>query len=191
MSAKHLGQTFDIHAGGIDLIFPHHENEVAQSRCCFGTGVMANVWLHNGFLQVEGEKMSKSLGNFITIRDVLKDWPGEVVRLTMLRTQYRQPIDWTLRGLEESSRVLDRWYNAAGDAPAADDVPGSVVDALLRRPQHARGDQRVAPPERRSGGAAGACARAPTCFGLLTARAATASRIRSRRPASTCRRSRR
>ncbi|SDM16455.1 cysteinyl-tRNA synthetase [Methylobacterium phyllostachyos] len=130
MSAKHLGQTFDIHAGGIDLIFPHHENEVAQSRCCFGTPVMANVWLHNGFLQVEGEKMSKSLGNFITIRDVLKDWPGEVVRLTMLKTHYRQPIDWTLRGLEESSRVLDRWYNVAGDAPAAHDIPEPVVDAL-------------------------------------------------------------
>ena len=130
MSAKHLGKTFDIHAGGIDLIFPHHENEVAQSRCCFGTPVMANVWLHNGFLQVEGEKMSKSLGNFITIRDVLNDWPGEVVRLTMLRTHYRQPIDWTLRGLEESSRVLDRWYNAAGDAPAAETAPGTVVEAL-------------------------------------------------------------
>ncbi|MCJ2059127.1 cysteine--tRNA ligase [Methylobacterium sp. J-048] len=130
MSAKHLGKTFDIHAGGIDLIFPHHENEVAQSRCCFGTPVMANVWLHNGFLQVEGEKMSKSLGNFITIRDVLNDWPGEVVRLTMLKTHYRQPIDWTLRGLEESSRVLDRWYNAAGDAPVAEAVPGSVLDAL-------------------------------------------------------------
>ena len=130
MSAKHLGRTFDIHAGGIDLIFPHHENEVAQSRCCFDTGVMANVWLHNGFLQVEGEKMSKSLGNFITIRDVLKDWPGEVVRLTMLKTHYRQPIDWTLRGLEESSRVLDRWYNAAGDVAAAADMPGAVVQAL-------------------------------------------------------------
>jgi len=130
MSAKHLGKTFDIHAGGIDLIFPHHENEVAQSRCCFGTPVMANVWLHNGFLQVEGEKMSKSLGNFITIRDVLKDWPGEVVRLTMLKTHYRQPIDWTLRGLEESSRVLDRWYNAAGDAPADGAAPDSVIDAL-------------------------------------------------------------
>ncbi|WP_342107286.1 cysteine--tRNA ligase [Methylobacterium sp. SI9] len=130
MSAKHLGRTFDIHAGGIDLIFPHHENEVAQSRCCFDTPVMANVWMHNGFLQVEGEKMSKSLGNFVTIRDVLKDWPGEVVRLTMLKTHYRQPIDWTLRGLEESSRVLDRWYNAAGDEPAARDVPAAVIEAL-------------------------------------------------------------
>lgn len=131
MSAKHLGQTFDIHAGGIDLIFPHHENEVAQSRCCFGTPVMANVWMHNGFLQVEGEKMSKSLGNFITIRQVLDDWPGEVVRLNMLKTHYRQPIDWTLRGLEESGRMLDRWYAQAGDAVPAGAMPESVLAPLL------------------------------------------------------------
>lgn len=131
MSAKHLGETFDIHAGGIDLIFPHHENEVAQSRCCFGTPVMANWWLHNGFLQVEGEKMSKSLGNFITIRDVLNDWPGEVVRLNMLKTHYRQPIDWTLRGLEESSRMLERWYAATGDAAPAADAPSGVLEPLL------------------------------------------------------------
>ncbi|GJD90033.1 Cysteine--tRNA ligase [Methylobacterium hispanicum] len=131
MSAKHLGETFDIHAGGIDLIFPHHENEVAQSRCCFGTPVMANWWLHNGFLQVEGEKMSKSLGNFITIRDVLEDWPGEVVRLNMLKTHYRQPIDWTARGLEESSRMLERWYAAVGDAAPAAEAPPSVLEPLL------------------------------------------------------------
>ena len=131
MSAKHLGQTFDIHAGGIDLIFPHHENEVAQSRCCFGTPVMANVWMHNGFLQVEGEKMSKSLGNFITIRQVLNDWPGEVVRLNMLKTQYRQPIDWTVRGLEESGKMLDRWYASAGDATPSAGMPGSVLAPLL------------------------------------------------------------
>ena len=131
MSWKHLGQTFDIHAGGIDLIFPHHENEVAQSRCCFGTDVMANVWLHNGFLQVEGEKMSKSLGNFITLREVLKDWPGEVVRLAMLKTHYRQPIDWTVRGLEEAGRTLERWYAAVGDAAPAADVPATVLEPLL------------------------------------------------------------
>jgi cysteinyl-tRNA synthetase len=131
MSWKHLGETFDIHAGGIDLIFPHHENEVAQSRCCFGTPVMANVWLHNGFLQVEGEKMSKSLGNFVTIREVLKDWPGEVARLAMLRTHYRQPIDWTLRSLEEASRTLDRWYAAIGDVPAGGPVPEAVLEPLL------------------------------------------------------------
>ena len=96
-----LGETFDIHGGGIDLVFPHHENEIAQSRCAFHTPVMANYWMHNGFLQVEGEKMSKSLGNFVTIRELLADWPGEVLRFNMLRTHYRQPIDWTLKGLEE------------------------------------------------------------------------------------------
>jgi cysteinyl-tRNA synthetase len=106
MAWKHLGETFDIHGGGIDLVFPHHENEIAQSRCAFHTGVMANYWMHNGFLQVEGEKMSKSLGNFFTIRDLLKDWPGEVLRFNMLRTHYRQPIDWTIKGLEESWKVL-------------------------------------------------------------------------------------
>ncbi|GLS46076.1 cysteine--tRNA ligase [Methylobacterium brachythecii] len=131
MSWKHLGKTFDIHAGGIDLIFPHHENEVAQSRCCFGTPVMANVWMHNGFLQVEGEKMSKSLGNFITIREVLNDWPGEVVRLAMLKTHYRQPIDWTVRGLEEANRTLDRWYGLVGDVSPARELPAAVLEPLL------------------------------------------------------------
>ena len=95
MAWKHLGETFDIHGGGIDLVFPHHENEIAQSRCAFHTPVMANYWMHNGFLQVEGEKMAKSAGNFVTIHELLKDWPGEVVRFNMLRTHYRQPIDWT------------------------------------------------------------------------------------------------
>ena len=131
MSAKHLGRTFDIHAGGIDLIFPHHENEVAQSRCCFSTPVMANTWLHNGFLQVEGEKMSKSAGNFVTLRAVLADWPGEVVRLAMLKSHYRQPIDWTLRGLEEARRMLDRWYAAIGDAAPAAEAPDTVLEPLL------------------------------------------------------------
>ncbi|MFA5900011.1 MAG: cysteine--tRNA ligase [Hyphomicrobium sp.] len=109
MAEKHLGNVFDIHGGGIDLVFPHHENEIAQSRCAHGTEVMARYWLHNGFLQVEGEKMSKSLGNFITIHDLLEDWSGEVVRFNMLRTHYRQPIDWTKKGLEESKATLDRW----------------------------------------------------------------------------------
>ncbi|HEY5226868.1 MAG TPA: DALR domain-containing protein, partial [Methylovirgula sp.] len=113
MSWTYLGETFDIHGGGIDLVFPHHENEIAQSCCAFGHGVMANIWMHNGFLQVEGEKMSKSLGNFITIRELLADWPGEVLRFNMLKTQYRQPIDWTLTGLRESQRELDRWYPLA------------------------------------------------------------------------------
>ncbi|MGJ3262244.1 MAG: cysteine--tRNA ligase [Salinarimonas sp.] len=105
-------ETFDIHGGGIDLVFPHHENEVAQTCCAFGIPRMANVWMHNGFLQVEGEKMSKSLGNFVTIADVLKDWPGEVARLAMLKTHYRQPIDWTVRGLEETWDELSSWAEA-------------------------------------------------------------------------------
>ena len=116
MAETHLGQTFDIHGGGIDLLFPHHENELAQSRCAHGTRLMAKVWMHNGFLQVEGRKMAKSEGNFVTVHELLADWPGEVLRLSMLRTHYRQPIDWTLKALDESRKVLDRWHAAAGDA---------------------------------------------------------------------------
>ena len=120
---------FDIHGGGIDLLFPHHENEVAQSRCAHGTEVMANYWLHNGFLQVEGEKMSKSLGNFVTIRDVLNNWPGEVVRFNMLKTHYRQPIDWTVRGLEESAALLEDLFTVAGTE--GDSKPTTpIVEAL-------------------------------------------------------------
>ncbi len=106
MSKHHLGEVFDIHGGGLDLIFPHHENEIAQSRCAHGTQVMANYWMHNGFLQVEGQKMSKSLGNFRTIAEVLEKVPGEVVRLNMLRTHYTQPIDWTDSSLQETMRIL-------------------------------------------------------------------------------------
>lgn len=130
MSWKHLGETFDIHGGGIDLVFPHHENEIAQSRCAFHTGVMANVWMHNGFLQVEGEKMSKSLGNFITIREVLNDWPGDVVRLAMLATQYRQPINWTVKGLQEAEKALSGFFEVAASEADARPAPG-VLDALL------------------------------------------------------------
>jgi cysteinyl-tRNA synthetase len=101
MAEKHLGKIFDIHGGGIDLVFPHHENELAQSRCAHDSEIMANIWMHNGFLQVEGQKMSKSEGNFFTINEVLQDWPGGVFRFNMLRTHYRQPIDWTFKGLEE------------------------------------------------------------------------------------------
>jgi cysteinyl-tRNA synthetase len=130
MSWKHLGETFDIHGGGIDLVFPHHENEIAQSRCAFHTPVMANFWMHNGFLQVEGEKMSKSLGNFVTVHELLKDWPGEVVRFTMLQTHYRQPMNWTLAGMREAQKTLEHWYGLTGDS-----TPGylcaDTVDALL------------------------------------------------------------
>ena len=138
MSWKHLGETFDIHGGGIDLVFPHHENEVAQSCCAFGTKVMANVWMHNGFLQVEGEKMSKSLGNFVTINELLesdkfggRSWPGEVLRLAMLRTHYRQPIDWTAEGLEESFRLVERWRaTIRRKGFSAQPVPADFVEAM-------------------------------------------------------------
>jgi cysteinyl-tRNA synthetase len=127
MSAALLGETFDIHGGGIDLVFPHHENEIAQSRCAFHAPVMANYWTHNGFLQVEGEKMSKSLGNFFTIRELLADWPGEVLRFNMLRTQYRQPIDWTTRGLEESFDTLVSLTDFPDFAAGQDEAFAPVV----------------------------------------------------------------
>jgi cysteinyl-tRNA synthetase len=129
---------FDIHGGGIDLVFPHHENERAQSCCAFGGERMANVWMHNGFLQVEGEKMSKSLGNFITIRELLasdtfggRAWPGAVLRFAMLRTHYRQPIDWTVRGLEESEKALERFAETIDlAAPAAAGPSPALIEAL-------------------------------------------------------------
>lgn len=135
MAGALLGETFDIHGGGIDLVFPHHENEIAQSRCAHGTDTMARVWMHNGFLQVEGEKMSKSAGNFVTIRDLLEGWegyawPGEALRFNMLRTHYRQPIDWTLAGLEESHRTLWDWYGSLDGVEQTDEVPTGVVEAL-------------------------------------------------------------
>src|SRR5262249_2363732 len=124
---------FDIHGGGIDLVFPHHENEIAQSRSAFHTPAMANFWVHNGFLQVEGEKMAKSLGNFVTIHDLLKDWPGEAIRLTMLLTHYRQPLNWTANALRESQRTLDRGYELTADAAPGilcADVLGALADDL-------------------------------------------------------------
>ena len=134
MSQRYLGEVFDIHGGGLDLIFPHHENEIAQSRCAHGTHVMANVWMHNGFVQVEGRKMSKSDGNFVTIHDLLhtetfggRKWPGEVLRLAMLMTHYREPIDFSVKRLEEAERLLAKWPSAeAGEA----EVDQSVLDAL-------------------------------------------------------------
>lgn len=133
MSEAYLGEEFDIHGGGIDLVFPHHENEVAQSRCCFDTKAMARYWMHNGHLQVEGETMSKSRGNFLTINDQLRDWPGEVLRLTMLKTQYRQPFDWTVKGLAESQKNLEKWYDRVKGANAGnvdDDVIAALSDDL-------------------------------------------------------------
>jgi len=116
MSEYHLGETFDIHGGGLDLIFPHHENEIAQSCCAHGNDRMASLWMHNGFLQVEGKKMSKSDGNFVTIAELLetekfggRKWPGEVLRLAMLMTHYREPIDFSVKRLEEAENILKRW----------------------------------------------------------------------------------
>jgi cysteinyl-tRNA synthetase len=111
MSAAYLGDVFDIHGGGLDLIFPHHENEIAQSRCAHGTSVMANYWMHNGFLEVEGKKMSKSEGNFVTINELLADWPGEVLRFQMLMTHYRSPIDWTRHSTEQAAVALDSFLH--------------------------------------------------------------------------------
>jgi cysteinyl-tRNA synthetase len=156
MSWKYLGEVFDIHGGGIDLVFPHHENEIAQSRCAFHTPVMANFWMHNGFLQVEGEKMSKSLGNFVTIHELLHEWygrtwPGAAVRWTMLQTHYREPIDWThgqlVRGADEILEILNllrgfhresatgkvdfaRLFSAIGDAEPSDSVVSALCDDL-------------------------------------------------------------
>ena len=134
MSWQHLGETFDIHGGGIDLVFPHHENEIAQSRCAFGHDTMARVWMHNGHLQVEGEKMSKSLGNFITIRDLWaspvfggRAWSGDTLRLAMLRTHYRSPIDFTLKGLEEAERTVADFAKACAGVTAASPSEGFLA----------------------------------------------------------------
>jgi len=131
---------FDIHGGGIDLVFPHHENEIAQSCCAFDTPRMANVWMHNGFLQVEGQKMSKSLGNFVTIHELLatdkfggRAWSGEVLRLAMLKTHYRQPIDFTVKALEEAEKTLESWAELAGRhkvSLTSGPVDTALLDAL-------------------------------------------------------------
>jgi len=139
MAEKYLGDVFDIHGGGIDLSFPHHENELAQSCCANGTDRMAQIWMHNGFLQVEGRKMSKSEGNFITIHELLESdkfggrkWPGEVLRLAMLMTHYRQPIDFSIEKLKAAETVLNQWYRLIGDAPATEtsDYAVNLVNAL-------------------------------------------------------------
>jgi cysteinyl-tRNA synthetase len=138
MAGALLGDTFDIHGGGIDLIFPHHENEIAQSRCAHGTSVMANYWLHNGFLQVEGEKMSKSAGNFVTIRELFGGWkgfrwPGAVIRLGMLSTHYRQPIDFTEQSLWEAHMTLRSFATFArptGDGAPSEEFTDAIADDL-------------------------------------------------------------
>jgi cysteinyl-tRNA synthetase len=139
MAGALLGEVFDIHGGGIDLVFPHHENEIAQSRCAHGTPLMARYWLHNGFLTApEGEKMSKSLGNFTTIHALRQHWPGEALRLALISTQYRQPLPWTEKAIADARRTLDHWYELTADAPDGAPLCADVLEALeddLNTPQ--------------------------------------------------------
>jgi len=134
MAGDLLGDVFDIHGGGIDLTFPHHENEIAQSRCAHGTTHLARYWLHNGFVQVNGQKMSKSLGNFFTVHELLEEGHrGEALRLALLSAHYRQPIDITRDGLVEAKATLNRFYGAlqkAGDIEVEPKVPDTIVAAL-------------------------------------------------------------
>ena len=132
MAEKHLGRTFDIHGGGLDLVFPHHENEIAQSRCAHGTDFMARFWMHNGYVVVNGEKMSKSLGNFFTVRQLLEEGlRGEAIRLALLSGHYRAPLDITREKINECKGQLDRLYGALrGIEPAAEHPPAKLIDAL-------------------------------------------------------------
>ena len=139
MAEEHLGLPFDIHGGGADLKFPHHENEIAQSCCAHGhendLSAFAKVWVHNGFVTVEGEKMAKSVGNVTLVHDLIKDYPGEALRLTLLSAHYRQPLDWTQSAIEQAKKNLDRLYQALhslADVKADDDaaIPDEVMNAL-------------------------------------------------------------
>jgi len=131
MSKAELGDTFDIHGGGRDLIFPHHENEVAQSCCAHGEGTFAQYWVHNGFLTVEGDKMSKSLGNFRTVRELLAEAPGEALRLNMLSAHYRQPLDWTSDGVKQAKTNLDRLYTALQHLSDVEADESTVATSVL------------------------------------------------------------
>lgn len=123
MSTKYLGVDFDIHGGGADLMFPHHENEIAQSCCAAPGSHFAKMWVHNGFLTVNGEKMSKSLGNFVTVRDLLdKGVKGEVIRYALLSTHYRSPLDWTEKLLSDAEKTLDKWYRQVAPLGAGQGV---------------------------------------------------------------------
>src|SRR5438874_3483725 len=130
MSEEELGETFDIHGGGLDLIFPHHENEIAQSVCAHGGHPFARFWLHNGMLTVGGTKMAKSEGNFITVHDALAEWPGEVIRLALLGTHYRDPLDWTEDRLKQARQTLDRFYRALEKPEDAEAPAQSVAESM-------------------------------------------------------------
>ena len=136
MAEKHLGRTIDIHGGGQDLVFPHHENEMAQSTCAHDGEPFANYWVHNGFLSMDSTKMSKSLGNVLLVRDLVKSVPGEVIRLALLSAHYRQPLNWSGETVDESRRMLDRFYGAVRDVAVSAEMldaaepPGALVEAL-------------------------------------------------------------
>ena len=129
MIEKHLGRTIDIHGGGVDLVFPHHENEIAQSTCAHGGETFVRYWLHNGFVNVDNEKMSKSIGNVLLVHELLKQAPGEAIRLALLNAHYRQPLDWTDRGLAQAKRMLDRLYGALRTLGDIDTDPDAVPSA--------------------------------------------------------------
>ncbi len=133
MAEKHLGETIDIHAGGQDLVFPHHENECAQSRCAHGGAPFARYWLHNGFLSIDETKMSKSLGNVLLVHDLIETIPGEVIRLALLSAHYRQPLDWSADTIASARRMLDRLYGAVRgiEVPAAERAAAEVPEALI------------------------------------------------------------
>jgi cysteinyl-tRNA synthetase len=183
MSAAHLGESFDIHGGGLDLIFPHHENELAQSEAAHGGKPFARFWVHNGFLSVDSAKMSKSLGNFVTVHELLEQgMPGEAIRLALLATHYRDPLDWTDERLEDAKAALDRWYRALSlgseEPTAPEQVPAKAVEALnddLNTPQAITYLHEVAGAVFRTEGASERLAlqkelvAAGTLLGLLTA----------------------
>ena len=130
MSEKLLGKTFDIHGGGQDLIFPHHENEIAQSECANGEK-FANYWVHNGFVTVEGNKMAKSEGNFVTVNELKEKYQGEVIRLTMILTHYRQPLNWTNDNLQESKKTLDKWYQYFSEVDFKPDLSMKIDENVM------------------------------------------------------------
>jgi cysteinyl-tRNA synthetase len=169
MAKRFLGITFDIHGGGLDLVFPHHQNEIAQSECAHDAP-LARYWMHNGWVTVNGEKMSKSLGNFFTVRDLLAEFPGEAIRLALLSAHYRQPLDFTRDGIRQAKQTLDRWQRARGDA-APGETPATVLTALeddLNTPlaiaeMHALADAAL----KGDGAAAASLATAGATLGLL------------------------
>lgn len=157
MSEEILGETFDVHAGGVDLIFPHHENEIAQSTCAHGGATLANYWIHGGFLDVEGEKMSKSLGNFKTVHELVKEFQGEAMRLHIITSHYRQGMNFSIDGIKDAKRLLDRWYRLVdGVEPGEVDegfmacllddlnVPGGLAELHRLASDAAKGDERAA-----------------------------------------------